>query len=40
MQATEKKIGNFLCGTHEIIPFIRFEIAWTGPDNSEKKIGI
>ena len=24
-----KKIENFLCGTHEIFPFIHFEIAWT-----------
>ena len=35
-----KKIENFLCGTSEIIAFIRFGIAWTGPDKSEKNFGI
>jgi hypothetical protein len=28
-----KKIENFLCGTHEIFPFIHFEITWTGRIN-------
>ena len=35
----KKKIENFLSGTHEIIPFIRFEIAWTGQINLKKNLG-
>ena len=39
MQAAEKKNENFLCGTLEIFAFIRFGIAWTGPDKSEIFLG-
>ena len=39
MQATEKKIKKILCGTSEIFAFIRFGIAWTGPDKSEIFLG-